>query len=393
MTEANTANRPLRVALAAGGTGGHLMPALATAEAIERRSECEFVVIGSERDSERAMRGLVPYPVVELRVRGIAGTGPLRGLLGLATLPRSIAAARRHLKQIQPHLVIATGGFVCGPTGIAARLLGIPLLVLEQNATPGMTTRWLRHVADGIGVSFARTATQLGPRSVVTGNPIRGVLPAARSRSGEPHPTATGALHLLILGGSQGAHGLNTMVRLAIPLLAEADVGLRVIHQTGTRDLETLREAWAAHGIPATVAPFITNMGEAYARANVVCSRAGATTIAELAYCGLPSLLVPLPTAAGRHQHANAAALVDAGAAIVVEQEVHGRPLADAIVSLATDPSALPTMAAAAAALGRDDAAGAVAGMALDLALPRAPSGAENPGSDDDPALRVSEAP
>lgn len=362
------AGAPLRVLLAAGGTGGHVMPALATAEALERRRHCTFLVVGSERDSERRLRALVPYPAVEIGARPLAGKGVLGRLRTLAGLGRAVAGACARMRDFGPDLVIATGGYVCGPTGIAARLLHVPLLVLEQNAVPGITTRWLRRIADAVAVSFAETARALGPRAVHTGNPIRSTLPAAPRRDGSPIGRAGAAgIRLLILGGSQGARGLNTMVELALPLLARAEIGLHVTHQTGTQDAERLRDAYASHGIPASVTPFIKNIGDAYAATDLVCSRAGATTIAELTYCGLPAILVPFPHAAGGHQYDNAAALVRVGAAAVVDERANGTPLADAILELAGDPERLAAMAGASAAAGHDDAAGAVADLALSL--------------------------
>ena len=376
---------PLRVALAAGGTGGHLMPALATAEALSARLQCEFLVIGSHRTSERALRGLVPYPVVEVRARGMVGTGITGRLRAVAAIPSSVAAARAHLAGFRPHLVVATGGYVCGPTGLAAWLAGIPLLVLEQNADPGLTTRWLRPFARAVAVSFEETARRIGGKAVLTGNPVRSSLPSAPRRDGHATDAHSNGIHLLILGGSQGAHGLNTMAELAIPILAAAHTGLRITHQAGQADLDTLRDAYDEHGVPAIVTPFIQNIGEAYAQADLVCGRAGATTIAELAYCGLPSILVPFPRAAGRHQHSNARALQRAGAAVIVEESANGHPLAEAILELASDAGRRAEMAAAAASCGRDAAAAVVADLALSLidstAFPNPASAANGGGS------------
>lgn len=358
----------LRIVLAAGGTGGHVMPALATAAAMQQRARCDFLVIGSPRAGERALRGLIPYPVVEVRARALANTGAIGKLVGAATLPLAVLTALRHLISFRPHLVIATGGYVSGPTGIAAWLARIPLLVLEQNAAPGITTRWLRPFARAVAVSFPQTARKLGDKAIVTGNPIRPTLPAASRRDRTPEPgSRPDTLRLLILGGSQGASGLNTMAQLALPLLADAEIGLTVTHQTGKQSVETMRRAYSEYGIPAIVTPFINNIGEAYACADLVCARAGATTVAEIAYCGLPSILVPFPQAAGRHQHANATALQIAGAAVVVEQEANGVALARHIIDLATNRDRLSSMAAAAAGCGRSDAAAAVAELALSL--------------------------
>lgn len=358
----------LRIVLAAGGTGGHIMPALATAEALAQRAYCDFLVVGSPRAGERAIRGLVPYPVVEVRARSLAGSGLIGKLLSAAALPFSILSAVRHLRRFRADLVIATGGYVCGPTGIAAWLARVPLLVLEQNAAPGITTRGLRAFARAIAVSFPETATRLGRKAVVTGNPIRAALPMALTRDEPtPCPSSARAVRLLILGGSQGARGLNSMIELAIPFLAAADIGLKIVHQTGIHDIERLRATYAEHGIPATVTPFINNIGDAYARTDLVCARAGATTVAELSYCGLPAILVPFPSAAGKHQHDNAAALARVGAAAVIEEQSNGTAIAEAIIDLAANRSKLAAMATASAACGRDDAAAAVAELALGL--------------------------
>jgi len=370
---------PVRVALAAGGTGGHLMPALATAEALEQRTPCEFLVVGSQRDNERQLRGIVPYPVVEVPVLPLAGRGLLGKLRTAARLPGAVLRARRHLRRFGADIVIATGGYVCGPTGLASWLSGIPLLVLEQNAAPGITTRLLRPLAHAVAVSFAETVARLGSKAMLTGNPIRAALPAERG----PSRTRSGT-HLLILGGSQGAQGLNSMVELAIPQLAEADVALTVTHQTGKRDVEHLRAAWAEHGIPATVVPFIESIGEAYARADLVCSRAGATTCAEIAYCGLPSILVPFPAAAGQHQHDNARALERVGAALLVEEAMNGTPLTEAILKIAGNPDRRDRMGTAAAAAGRPDAAAAVADLALSL-VGRSTGATVAPPNENDP--------
>jgi UDP-N-acetylglucosamine--N-acetylmuramyl-(pentapeptide) pyrophosphoryl-undecaprenol N-acetylglucosamine transferase len=359
------AERPLRIVLAAGGTGGHLMPALATAEALATHRTCEFLVIGSPRASERELRSLVPYPTVEIRARALAGSGIAGKIRGLLRLGPAVVRAWRELRKFDADLVVATGGYVCGPTGIAARLAGTPLLVLEQNAAPGLTTRGLRPLAAAIGVSFEETATRLGPKAILTGNPVRSTLSRAEHRDGVPRPRARDGVHLLILGGSQGARGLNTMVADALGRIAGADIGITVTHQAGPHDIEELRQSYAHHGIPATVLPFITEMGQAYARASLVCGRAGATTAAELTYCGLPSILVPYPHAAGKHQHANARALERLGATIPIEESTDGTALAEAIIALASSPARLAEMAAASAQAGRDDAAEEVARLAL----------------------------
>lgn len=362
-----SAGRPLRVALAAGGTGGHLMPALAAAEALAARCACEFLLIGSPRESERELRSMVPYPAVEIRARALAGGGLVGKLRGLLQLGPAVFRAWRELRRFGADLVIATGGYVCGPTGIAARIAGARLLVLEQNAEPGITTRGLRPFAAAIGVSFEQTVERLGRKAVLTGNPVRATLPRADERDGVVRPHGREGIHLLVLGGSQGARGLNNMVADALGRIAGAEIGITVTHQTGRQDVEAMRQAYQHHGIPATVLPFITEMGQAYARATLVCGRAGATTAAELTYCGLPAILVPYPHAAGRHQHANARALERLGAAMLIEESTDGSALAQAIIDLAASPRRLAELAAASARAGRDDAAEAVAELALAL--------------------------
>lgn len=368
--------RRLRVGMAAGGTGGHLMPALALAEALSERCECEFLFLGSRRETERGLRRLVPYPVVELDVEGLAGVGLVRLVRRALRLPRAVYQSRRHLARFQPHLLVAAGGFVCGPAGVAAWWLRVPVLALEQNVVPGRTTRWLLPFVDLVAVSFPETRERLGPKARLTGNPvrrrIRGCRPAdADDGAAVRRPSEDRPLELLVLGGSQGAHGLNELVRGALPHLVAAGIPLHVVHQSGERDVARLRAAYAEHGLDADVLPFIEDMAAAYRRAELAVCRAGATTIAELACCGLPAVLVPFPGATDDHQTANAGALVRAGAAELVRESDGPRALAERVARLAMDPAVLQDMRSRALSCDPGEAEAEVAELALTLATRR----------------------
>ena len=318
------------------------------------------------------MRELIPYPVVEIRATALAGGGWRRRLRGLSRLPLAILDAWRALRQFRPHLLIAAGGYVSGPAGVGAWLQRIPVLVLEQNAVPGLTTRWLTPIAAKVAASFPDSLAALGAKAVLTGNPVRSELPTADHAAGRREGSSE--LRLLILGGSQGAHGLNMMVERALPILTAKALPLRVVHQTGAADLPALERAYRQHRIPATVSAFMKHIASAYAWADLVCARAGATTIAELTHCGLPSILVPFPHATANHQHANAAVLAAAGGARIVEQEEHGDKLALTILELATNRDLRQSMAAGAASLATPDAADRVADLVVSLTRWRCPT-------------------
>ena len=325
-----------RLVIAAGGTGGHVFPALAVAQALARQGVIvEWV--GSNRGLEaRVVRDQAGFPLTELTVQGLRGRG-LAGLLGLPIgLMRSLIDCWRVLARVRPGLVLVFGGYVSFPVGLAARLQGRPLWVHEQNAVMGTANRWLARLAQRVLTSFPKT--QHAPASAVcVGNPVREALtalpPAPVRPMGEGQP-----LRLLVLGGSLGARALNQALPSVVAGLQPTwPQGLAVWHQTGTAEEAAVREAYAAQSVvpqSLRVAAFIDDMAAAYRWADLVVCRAGASTVAELAAVGLPAVFVPLPHAIDDHQTANAQALVEAGAALLVAQTDR---LADALsVSLSS---------------------------------------------------------
>jgi len=311
-----------RLVIAAGGTGGHVFPALAVAQALARQGVLvEWV--GSNRGLEaRVVRDQAGFPLTELTVQGLRGRG-LAGLLGLPLgLMRSLIDCWRVLARVRPGLVLVFGGYVSFPVGLAARLQGRSLWVHEQNAVMGTANRWLARLAQRVFTSFPMT--QHAPASAVcVGNPVREALtalaPAPVRLMGEGQP-----LRLLVLGGSLGARALNQALPSVVARLQPLwPQGLAVWHQTGTSEEGVVRAAYAAQSVlpqSLRVAAFIDDMAAAYQWADLVVCRAGASTVAELAAVGLPAVFVPLPHAIDDHQTANAQALVQVGAALLVAQ-------------------------------------------------------------------------
>lgn len=353
------------ILIMAGGTGGHVFPALAVAE--ELRSAGHPVVwLGTQAGLEARVVPAAGLPMAWVRVRGLRGKGLLRVLTAPFMLAGALLQAGSVLHRLRPRAVLGMGGFVTGPGGFMAWLLRRPLLIHEQNSVAGLTNRLLAPLATRVMEAFPGSLpVRLQP--LHTGNPVRGaitrVAPPAERFAGREGP-----MRLLVLGGSLGAQALNDSLPQA---LARIDTARRprVRHQTGTRNLDAAREAYARAGVEAEIVPFIEDMAEAYAWADLVVCRAGALTIAELTAVGVASILVPYPHAVDDHQTGNARYLVDAGAALLIPQpELEAAALAEVIEDFARDPERRLRMAAAARDLARPEAARVVAQECLRLA-------------------------
>ena len=369
--------RPLRLLIAGGGTGGHVFPALAVAEELAARSPAHAVrFVGTARGLEAR---LVPkhgwdldlIDVIRLKGGGLAGWA--RGLL---RLPRALLQSRAVLRRFDPDVVLGVGGYASGPVVLWAALTGRPTLVLEQNAVAGFTNRLLGRVVDLVVPSFPAATRFFPARKVrVHGNPVRrsireALAGVADARRAEAAGGADRPLRLLVFGGSQGARTLN---RVLPEVVAGLDVPAEVLHQTGEADRESVAAAYAGHDLDADVRAFIDDMAEAYRWCDLAVCRAGATSVFELAAAGVPSVLVPFPYAADDHQAANAAALVDAGAARMVrEVDLDADRLAAELSALARDRGALAGMAEAALRAARPDAAERVVDEVCALAARRA---------------------
>jgi UDP-N-acetylglucosamine--N-acetylmuramyl-(pentapeptide) pyrophosphoryl-undecaprenol N-acetylglucosamine transferase len=355
----------LRVVIAGGGTGGHLYPGIAVArELLARRPDAVITFAGTSRGIESRVVPREGFALDVLRSVGLKGTSPAALVRGLAILPRSLLDAWGIISRRSPSLVIGVGGYSSGPVVLAAALRGVPTLLLEQNAVPGLTNRLLSRIVSAAAVTFESTASFFGRRGFVAGNPVR---PEFFATESEPGPQG-GLPRVLIFGGSQGAHAINVAMVEASPRLAAAG-GMDITHQTGERDLELVRSAYGAAGLSARVEPFLFAMDREMKRADVIVCRAGATTIAELTAAGRAAILIPLPTAADDHQRRNAEILTKDGAAEMIEQkDLTGELLASQIIALASDAARRSRIAEAARRFARPDAAKVIVDRALALA-------------------------
>lgn len=347
--------------VAGGGTGGHLFPGIAVAETMAKRRRCRLLFIGASRGIEARVVPQRGYALRTLPVRALRGQGALGLVSAALRLPASLASAWRLLGKVRPDLLIGVGGYASGPAVVAAWARRVPTVLLEQNAHPGLTNRLLARLADRICVAFPESAAYFpADRTVETGNPVR-------APSAIPRGERSG-FSVLIFGGSAGAHRLNEVGVGAMARLARSDARLHVLHQTGAADLESVRRRYREHGVDADVRPFFDDMAAAYAAADLVVCRAGATTIAELTALGMPAVLVPYPFAADNHQRKNAESLVARGAALLIlDRELTPDGLAAAIEPLRADPRRLAAMGAAARELGRPEAAERVVDVCLEL--------------------------
>jgi UDP-N-acetylglucosamine--N-acetylmuramyl-(pentapeptide) pyrophosphoryl-undecaprenol N-acetylglucosamine transferase len=349
----------------AGGTGGHVFPALAVAEALKQRA-AEVFWMGTAQGIEARLVPQSGFELSEIKVQGLRGKGLLGWLLAPFRLVKAVWEAWRVMRRIDPDVVLGLGGFASGPGGVAAWLMRKPLVIHEQNAIPGLTNRLLAKLAkltlEGFPNSFKEAAN-----AQWVGNPVRKsieVLPAPELRFDKRE----GAIHLLVLGGSLGARSLNTVVPQAMALI-DSGQRPRVIHQCGSRHLNDCRENYQRAGVQAKVTDFIGDMAEAYGWADLVICRAGALTVAELAAAGVGALLVPYPYAVDDHQTHNATMLVEAGAAqLIADSALEPESVAEQISRFSADREALLNMANAACTVARTGTAEQIADKCLELA-------------------------
>ena len=355
---------PAPVMILAGGTGGHIFPGLAVASALQARG-VPVIWLGADGGMETRLvppRGIAMYTIA---VKGLRGKGIGTLLRAPLRVVGAVRAASKILKKRAPRAVVSFGGYAAGPGGLAARLHGTPLVVHEQNRAPGMTNRVLARFARRVLTGFPQTFKHVAEE--VVGNPVRSeiaLLPPPRERL----PQRSGALRLLVLGGSQGARALNSAVPQALVGLGGT---VEVRHQCGEKLREEAALAYADARIVASIEPFIADMAAAYAWADLVVCRAGALTLAELCAAGIGSLLVPFPQAVDDHQTRNAEYLVERGAALLLPQgDSLAGDLRNALAELASNPARRLAMAEAARKLALPDAAERVADIVLQASEP-----------------------
>ena len=356
----------MRLVITGGGTGGHLFPGIALAEGmLQRMPQGKVMFIGTDRHLDNQALANKPFSVVALASRALKGKSLLGQLGALVQVPVSVWRAMRLLRGFKPDLVFGVGGYVTGPVLLAARLLGIRTAIHEQNSIPGLANRMLGRIVDRIFVSLPGSEGFFPAAKVrFSGNPVRRELLARAQETVAPQERLT----VLVLGGSQGARAVNRLVVEAVGRLAEKN-RVHVIHQTGIHDAEWVRAGYNAAAVSARVEPFISDMAAVYSAADLIVSRAGATTLAEVTIFGRPAILVPYPYAADDHQRHNARYLAEHGAALMAtEAELTGEKLAAMLAELLADSEKRRLMAARARELGRPAATETIINECLALA-------------------------
>jgi UDP-N-acetylglucosamine--N-acetylmuramyl-(pentapeptide) pyrophosphoryl-undecaprenol N-acetylglucosamine transferase len=359
----------MRVLIAAGGTGGHIYPGIAVAQEILRRDMGSVVrFVGTSRGLESKLVRHAGFELSFIEISGLKSLGRMAQVRGLVRLPRGFYSARQVIDEVKPDVVVGAGGYVSGPVLLTAALMRLPTLVMESNALPGWTNRVLARFVDRAAVSFDQSLRYFRGKAMVTGNPVRQEffeLPVKKRDASR--------FTLLVFGGSQGARAINEAMLDSLRRLEELKSILQITHQTGLTDLASVQAGYSAAGWDkADVRPYIEDMVAAFAEADLVICRAGATTTAELMAAGKAAIMVPFPFAADDHQRKNAEALEQAGAArMILQQELSGKELAEEIKRLVAEPEQISRMEMAARDLSRGDAAAAVVDLLEELVAKR----------------------
>jgi UDP-N-acetylglucosamine--N-acetylmuramyl-(pentapeptide) pyrophosphoryl-undecaprenol N-acetylglucosamine transferase len=359
--------RGLAVVVAGGGTGGHLYPGIAVARELLRRvPDARVSFAGTARGLEARVVPKEGFALDLIRSAGIKGKSVMSRLRGAALLPVGFLDGWRIISRRRPQVVIGVGGYSSGPVVLVAALRGISTMVLEQNAVPGLTNRLLARWVRAAAVTFDETLTHFSGRGFVAGNPVRreffaiGATARVRERSSR----------VLVLGGSQGARGINVAMVAAAPELARRHPDLEIVHQAGERQLAEVRQGYERAGVAARAVAYLDAVADEMNSADLVVARAGATTLAELAAAGRPAVLVPFPWATDDHQRRNARVVEAAGAAKVVEESdlADGRRIVEVVDELLGDRVRLASMSRAMRGLARPDAAARIVDRVLELA-------------------------
>ena len=361
-------DRPsLRILVAAGGTGGHLYPGIAVARCFQDvHPNADIAFLGRRGGLEEHLVPKEGYPLHTVNVRSLQGRTKLAQLQSLGVLMIGTSQALRLLRRWHPHLVIGAGGYVMAPALLAAALLRLPRVIMEQNLIPGLTVRVLARYAQRVFTSFPESQEFLAqPQVVCTGTPIR---PEIAAQVSDTARNESNRLNVLVVGGSQGAHRLNQAMIEAIPLLAAHRERVQFVHQTGEFDLTSVAKAYESSGVQGEVHAFLHDMPKRYNWAHLVLSRAGASTLAELTACGKPAILVPYPHAADDHQRHNALALQNHGAAhVILDAELTGERIYESLRRYILDPARLNEPATQSRRLGRPHAARDIVNTCLEM--------------------------
>ena len=342
----------MKLLIAGGGTGGHVFPALAVAqEWLSRGKEREVVLVGTERGIEMKLVPQAGLPLETLRVAGLKGKGGATLLKNVAMLAPAMLDARRVLRKHQPAAAFGVGGYAAGPMLLSTWLGRVPNVIFEPNAEPGLTNKLLAKLSKRVAIGYEISAQLWGKKAVLTGCPVRSEFFSIAPRKLEK------PFRLLVTGGSQGALPINRTFVDAMDRLAIRKTELSIVHQTGERDYNAVRTAYARREINAEVVPFLTNMAERFAWADIIVCRAGAITAAEIAAAGRAAIFIPFGAATDSHQLRNAQEMQRAGAGrLITENELTAERLANEVFSLLDQPDHIEKQAQAARALARPNA-------------------------------------
>jgi UDP-N-acetylglucosamine--N-acetylmuramyl-(pentapeptide) pyrophosphoryl-undecaprenol N-acetylglucosamine transferase len=351
----------MRIIIAGGGTGGHVIPALAIAQQLKKQFDAEVLFIGTARGIETRLVPQAGFPLELIKVGALNRVSLMTRLKTLFDLPLAIAASSRLLTEFDPEVVIGVGGYASGPAMVAAIRRRLPTLAFEPNVVPGFANRMIARWVSAAAVHFEETCEYF-PHCKVTGVPVRAAFFSIPAKS-------AGAPTLLVFGGSQGARAINQAMIESLPGLRAKIPGIHIIHQTGQHDYDRVLAAYQQSGISGEVHKFIDDMPAIFGRADLLVCRSGASTVGEITAAGKPAIFVPFPAAADDHQNVNARALERAGAAIVVEESnLEAAYLVETIVALIGDARQLRTMSAAAKSLAHPQAVEEIAEMVAKLA-------------------------
>jgi UDP-N-acetylglucosamine--N-acetylmuramyl-(pentapeptide) pyrophosphoryl-undecaprenol N-acetylglucosamine transferase len=354
----------MRVIIAGGGTGGHVIPALAIAQQLKKQFQAEIQFIGTPRGIETRMVPQAGYPLQLIQVGALKNVSFMTRLKTMFDLPRALWTSGRILNDFRPDVVIGVGGYASGPAMLSAIRRRIPTLAFEPNVVPGFANRLVARFVSAAAVHFEETREYFR-NAKITGVPVREAFFQIAPKIPDGNPT------LLVFGGSQGAHAINQAMIESLPGLRARIPAIRIIHQTGQRDYDSVLAAYQQSGIAGEVHKFIDDMPATFARADLLVCRSGASTVGEITAAGKPAIFVPFPRAADDHQNVNARALERVGAAVVAEEsKLEAAYLVDTIASLLSDPVGLRAMSAAAKSLAHPNAVQEIAEMVKHLAEP-----------------------
>ncbi len=361
----------MKIIIAGGGTGGHIFPALAIAKEL-RNALADAVVtfVGTARGMEARIIPKEGYDVRFIRSEGLVGKSIFKTIKSIFKIPVSLMDSRDLLKEIKPDLVLGVGGYSSGPVVLSAKMMGIPTIIHEQNTVPGFANKILGKFVDTVAVTYHESIKYFpSDKTYLTGNPIRAeILKGDRERGCENFSLDRNRFTIFVFGGSLGASSINSAVGEALVYLEPLKNHIQFLHQTGEKDCDSVKEVYRSREFRGSVIPFAYEMADAYAVADLIISRAGATTLAELTACGKAAILVPYPYAAANHQEINARKLWDIGAAqMLLERELNGKTLSDLIKHLLEVPDAIGEMERISKSLGSSDAAGKVVELMMGL--------------------------